>query len=221
MLTPYLIIVFIEMCKDLICHEKITVPYYWYLDFMFFWYLAFYLCICSQRLYEKKYLVIVILAVGIFLVDSLWGNGLRAEQALSFATGVYISDNYEKASKYGTNWYALISLITIGVLLLGLKQLPDIRGMEDTICWQVIQLLLKLVCAIAFMGIIYKTQRLLENRFTDVSGNLSYELYLVHFRLLTIISNKAITVVTFFISSMIGAWVLKLLVEMKNKVIKQ
>ena len=68
--------------------------------------------------------------------------------------------------------------------MLATKQIPAIRMNEGEILWQGIQLVMKISFAMAFIAGVYWVRRLFDNGFTTLVGGISYELYLVHFRLL-------------------------------------
>lgn len=166
-------------------NAEIEIPYYWYLDFMFFQYMVFYLIITIPKLYTKRYLALCIVSVVTFVWCSCTGNGLRAEQAISFLVGVWISDNYEKVKKWLMNPLILMTLLVSGVLLLATKQIPAIRMQEGEILWQCIQLVMKVSFAMAFIGGTYRFRRFLNNGFITLVGGISYELYLAHFKIAT------------------------------------
>lgn len=207
-LVPYITICVLEVCRELISGHRIEIPYYWYLDFMVLWYLIFYAVITIPGAYSKRYIILGLSSVLVFAVSFLLGSGIRAEQAVSFMLGVVISDNYKKAKKFVLNHYAMVGLLAFGILLLGAKQIHFIRSFENTALWELIQLLMKLSFAIAFIGMAYKCRALFNNGFIAVAGAASYELYLVHYRLLGLLQNGIAGIVIFLVTSVVGAWVL-------------
>lgn len=197
---------------------KIEIPYYWYLDFIFFQYLVFYLIITIPKLYTKRYLVLCVISIVTFIACSYTANGLRAEQAISFLVGVWLSDNYAKARKWLTNPMILLTLMIGGTLLLATKQIPSIRIHEGEILWQGIQLVMKTSFAMVFIGGVYRGKRLFNNGFIALVGGISYELYLVHFRLLAFPQKGIYGKCTFIGLSIIGAWIVnKLTITLKSK----
>lgn len=185
---------------------EIEIPYYWYLDFMFFQYFVFYLIIAIPKLYAKRYLMLCVVSTVTFIGCSCMANGLRAEQAISFLVGIWISDNYEKAKKWLMNPMILLTLMIGGTLLLATKQIPAIRMHEDGILWQGIQMVMKVSFAMAFIGGVYQVRRLFNNGFIILVGGISYELYLVHFRMLRFPQKGVLGMCIFWGLSLVGAW---------------
>ena len=205
-LIPYAIVSIVVITMQFLTRTKIEIPYYWYLDFMFFQYLVFYLIIAIPKLYTKRYLVLCVVSVVTFVWCSCTGNGLRAEQAISFLVGVWISDNYEKAKKWLLNPMILMTLLISGTLLLATKQIPAVRMQEGKILWQGIQVVMKVSFAMAFIGEAYRFRKLLNNGFITFVGGISYELYLVHFRILSLPQKGVFGMCIFLGLSLVGAW---------------
>ena len=208
-LIPYAIVSIAVITMQFLTRTRIEIPYYWYLDFMFFQYLVFYLIIAIPKLYTKRYLVLCVVSTVIFLGCSCTANGLRAEQAISFLVGVWISDNYAKVKKWLMNPIDPMILLTLmigGTLLLATKQIPAIRMNEGEILWQGIQLVMKISFAMAFIAGVYWVRRLFDNGFTTLVGGISYELYLVHFRLLGLLQKGTLGMCIFLGVSIVGAW---------------
>ena len=141
-----------------------------------------------------------------FIGCSYTANGLRAEQAISFLVGVWVSDNYAKARKWLMKPMILLTLMIGGTLLLATKQIPAIRMNEGEILWQGIQLVMKISFAMAFIAGVYWVRRLFDNGFTTLVGGISYELYLVHFRLLGLLQKGTLGMCIFLVVSIVGAW---------------
>lgn len=141
-----------------------------------------------------------------FIGCSCTANGLRAEQAISFLVGVWISDNYEKVKKCLLNPIVLMTLLISGTLLLVTKQIPAIRMHEGEILWQGIQLVMKVSFAMAVIGEVYRARRLFNNGFITLVGGIAYELYLVHFRLLGLPQKGVLGMCIFLGVSIVGAW---------------
>ena len=185
---------------------KVVIPYYWYLDFIFFWYVVFYGIISIPWMYTKRYWILIIASIVTFIVCTMAGSGLRAEQALSFLIGIWVSDNYEDARKMLTNKGALATLVIIGGALLIIKQIPVIRIQGNAVLWQSIQLVMKVSFALALIGLIYRFRKFFNNGFIALVGGISYELYLVHFRLLSLPQKGIWGMCAFLGLSIIGAW---------------
>ena len=205
-LIPYAIVSLVVITTQFLTRTKIEIPYYWYLDFIFLQYLVFYLIITIPKLYTKRYLVLCVVSIVTFIGCSYTANGLRAEQAISFLVGVWLSDNYAKARKWLMNPMILLTLMIGGTLLLATKQIPSIRMHEGEILWQCIQLIMKTSFAMAFIGGAYWVGGLFNNGFITLVGGVSYELYLVHFRLLELPPKGVWGMCVFLGASLVGAW---------------
>lgn len=215
-LIPYLIVSIVVTSVEFLCGSKVEIPYYWYLDFILFWYIIFYLIIKVPRLYTKRYWILGIAGIVIFITCS----GLRAEQAISFLIGIWISDNYEKARKTFTNNGVLVILMITGIVFLMMKQIPTIRIQGgETLLWKSIQFVMKLSFAMAFIGLAYRFRMLFNNGFIVFAGKISYELYLVHYRLLSLPQKGIRGMCAFLGLSIVGAWIInKISSYIKKKV---
>lgn len=215
-LIPYLIVCIAVISVQLLYNLKMQIPYYWYLDFILFWYIIFYLIIKVPRLYTKRYWILGIAGIVIFIICT----GLRAEQALSFLIGIWISDNYEKARKTFTNNGVLVILMITGIVFLMMKQIPVIRiHVGETLLWKSIQLVMKLSFAMAFIGLAYRFRMLFNNGVIVFASKISYELYLVHYRLLSLPQKGIWGMCAFLGLSIVGAWVInKISSYIKEKV---
>ena len=178
-----------------------------FLDFILFWYLVFYLIISIPGMYAKRYWILSVTSIMVFIACTMAGSGLRAEQALSFLIGIWISDNYESAREVLTNKGILFTLVITGGVLLMTKQIPIIRIQGDTVLWQGIQLGMKVSFAMALIGFIYCFRRIFNSGFIALVSKISYELYLVHFRLLRLPQKGVMGMCSFLGLSIIGAWV--------------
>lgn len=201
----------VVICET-ITKNEVTIPYYWYIDFMLFWYLVFYAVIRIPNLYSQRYSILGIASLMVFIVGCILNNGLRAEQAVSFFIGVLISDNYEKSKEKITESRMIAVVLIIGVTLLGCKQMPAIRSMENTAIWYGIQLIIKDSIAIAIIGLVYKFSALFQNRMLMNVGLVSYEVYLVHYQLLSLPARGIVGMLIFVTISLLGAWMIHRLV---------
>lgn len=193
---------------DVLTQNEVAIPYYWYLDFMLLWYLVFFVVIRIPNLYSHRYSILGIASLVVFIVGCAFNNGVRAEQAVSFFIGVWISDNYEKAKEKITDSRMIAVLLIIGIVLLGCKQMPAIRAMENTAVWKEIQLVMKVSIALATIGLIYKIKSIFNNRFISVLGLISYEIYLVHYQLLELPLKGFVGMLIFVTVSIFGAWLI-------------
>ena len=214
-LIPYILVCFMVVLCDTLAGVDVYIHHYWYLDIMLLWYLVFYALIKVPNLYVNRNLVLGLASICVFVVGSILNNGLWAEQAVSFFMGVWMSDNYEKIKKKMTDIRVIIALLIIGVVLLGCKQIPVIRALEDTAMWQGIQLVMKVSVAVAFIGATYRLRRVFDNQMIRIIGSISYELYLLHVNILSFPSRGL--VVEFVAISLLGAWLVHWMTECIGK----
>lgn len=214
-LIPYILVCFMVVLCDTLAGVDVYIHHYWYLDIMLLWYLVFYALIKVPNLYVNRNLVLGLASICVFVVGSILNNGLWAEQAVSFFMGVWMSDNYKKIKKKMTDIRVIIALLIIGVVLLGCKQISEIRALEDTAMWQGIQLVMKVSVAVAFIGATYRLRHVFNNQMIRIIGSISYELYLVHINILSFPSRGL--VVEFVAISLLGAWLVHWMTESIGK----
>lgn len=167
-LVPYVFVVIATFLWDCFIGVSFTVPTYWYISFMFFWYIVFFLIIQVRGAYDLRYWILGIASVTVFML----GNSLQAEQALSFFFGVLISDHQEYAENKMTNSKFLLFLFILGCCLLGLKQVPVIRNLQGNYIWYVLQLVMKLSLALMIIGATQKYQEVVSNKLIFYGGNI-------------------------------------------------
>lgn len=212
MLIPYLIVIAGCYGFAIITRTKFEFPYYWYLDFMLFWYAVYFVVIKIPGTYNKRYWILGVASLAAFLC----GSGIRAEQAVSFLFGVWISDHFEKTKKIiDSRWLMLCAVI--GVLILGVKQIPMLRNLEDSLIWYGMQLVMKLSLAVVILGTTQKFQGPMNNKLIALAGVVSYEFYLVHYRLLALPSSGIIGMVIFIILSILLSIVLNKIILLIRK----
>lgn len=220
-LLPYIMVCIVVIICDAFSKNEVTIPYYWYIDFMLLWYLAFYAVIRIPNLYSHRYSFFGIVSLLVFFVGCALNDGLRAEQAVSFFIGVWISDNYKKAKGKIIKNQMIAVLLIVGIALLGCKQVPAIRALENTAMWYGIQLMMKISVAIAFIGLIYKFSAFFKNRMLMNVGLVSYELYLVHYQLLSLPGRGIVGILVFDAISLLGAWLIhRLVAEIRVRLIR-
>lgn len=162
-----------KLALDLLCLRTRL----WFVSYILYMYVAFYFFtrwIPNQRL---TMLCLTSLAM-LFLMD-----GVEGEQAFSFLTGTAISAHKDKAVAWLTRYRYKLSaiLVAIGTLFLCLKQLPAVRAYGEGCIMNIVQMFIKLPWGLAIVLITQRAIRLQNSRFLSFCGNISYELYLVHF----------------------------------------
>lgn len=94
------------------------------------------------------------------------------------------SEKKEKLKK--SNWKAGSILIIFSVVFLTLKQTSIVRSAPQLI-YNFVQLMIKLPCGIGACGWIISINKKISLKFLDLVGKISYELYLVHGYILSIV----------------------------------
>ena len=183
---PYLLLICIDIIIDIVMKESISIPSYWYIGFIFFWYFVFYLLIKIPKIYDKKYIILGIISICVFAFTP----EIQSEQAISFTLGIYISDKLKNNEKLLKN-RTYIFLIILGITLLIIKQIPVVRNIQNNLIWNIIQLIMKLSFAFLIILLTYKYQKVFTNIMLKILGNASFEFYIVHYsRLLNLVNSE-------------------------------
>lgn len=150
-------------------------PYGWYLNYLFLWYIIFYIVMKLHIKKEKKLALLAIISVTLFFVC----GEIRAEQSLSFFTGILLSEfKSDKIKKYA-NWKLGILFVVFGCAFLALKQ-TDLVRMGSPLIFKFIQMLIKLPCGLGLCLVGMSVASKINLRFLALVGTISYELYLIH-----------------------------------------
>lgn len=227
-IVPYLIIFFIygiinyhkldtlKLLKLFFTIEEVNNYYYWYIGYQLICYIIFFITVTlSQNKVQKNILLSLFFGICFLLF-----NEIRAEQSVSFMLGIIVSDN--KNIKENINNTAItITLLIIGILALGLKQIDIVRHLPNVL-FKFIQLAIKLSLGIALINITYKinNNKLMNNinKILNTIGKYSYEIFLSHgLAILVFESNKnnKLNLILFFIITIIVSYLLK---KMTNKI---
>lgn len=209
MLIPYIIVIVLGSFWHIATGKELVIPYYWYLDFVLFWYLVFYAVLKIPGAYEKRYWILGIASGAVFLC----GNGLRAEQAISFLLGIWISDHYEIAVKKMTSNKILFLCGMMGIFILASKQVPMVRDLEDSLVWYALQLIMKVFFAIVILGMSQKLQWMMKSKLITMLGIISYEFYLIHMRLLKLPQRGILGMIAFIGLSLLLSGTINLLIR--------
>ena len=180
------------------------------------WYVIFYIVRKINAI--DKYKEAVFFAVSIVTFFCL--REIKAEQSFSFLTGIIFSEKKEIQKKVFKPRSGFI-LIMIGLSCLATKQLPIIRSGSQTLM-KFVQLGIKLPCGLGSIILLYvfllAAHDVDDRNITNVLygiGLISYELYLIHGYVLTVISVSWIGAIVFILLtgtvSFVYWWVLKLL----------
>lgn len=204
---------------------------FWFISFLLYNYLIFYVCCKSSTIYKYRYVLFGAFAVCIFLFD----NRIRAEQALSFVSGIILADYKDRIINVFVNSRKLQSFQTILLLLsiaaLAAKQTSNVRvSMEQyRLIQNAVELAIKFPFALFLLSLCFlqrpKTvtwKRIIDkNRFLIYCSNVSLELYMIHFSLRFMIDkDNPFTSLTFFlILSFSTSWLLYRIKNLINSLI--
>jgi len=215
-------VTFVQFIKDVTCINPLS-PFGWYLHYLLLCYLVYWLIRILPI--TNKYFIYSVFFISVVSFFLFRGNGLEAEQSLSFAVGILFSNSKEhlkiEKSTY-INIKNAIFLFFIGTLFLGLKQTEVIRSSPEMI-YNLFQLMIKLSYALFVLEFImlFPYKKIL-NVFRTY-GFISYELYLVHGMILYLfLPNNYLMIFAFLITSLSGSllfYSLNLIVKKFLKVI--
>ena len=189
-----------EIFKHLLCIDR-----NWYVRYLFYWYFLFYIL---TKIFKKGY-EYVLLCAGLIMLFLL--PEIEAEQSLSFVTGVFLSI-YKDKIKLSQRQVIITSgaLLFVGGLFLIIKQIPEIRFYAGTTIYSTLQLFLKLTIA---NSVLFSCTILFRSKspyFLYFTGLMSYEIYLVHCKLLGITSSSQtiLSLLSFYVLTYIFSYVL-------------
>lgn len=187
---------------DVFC-IKPKYPYGWYLQYLVLWYVLFYVVMrVSDRIHldgEKKILVFSLISIILFFTQ----NEIRAEQSLSFLTGIILSEKKEKVGKI-LKWRSGFLLTICGIAFLALKQLDFIRSAPQLV-YNLVQLGIKLPVGMGLIILCYLIAEKINLRLFAWVGMISYELYLIHGYVLPNVKGIVGAVLFWLLSFGIGA----------------
>lgn len=194
---PYIttFILVIVMNNIPIIKNYMIIPVYWYLSFILLQYILYYIYVKVKFLNKNRELYWIIINICILI----FFNEIKAEQALSFYTGILISDNYEKIKKLKSKSIIYLFLIGIGICFFIIKQFPFIRSFYGTCIFSMIQLLIKLPVALGIILLSYNFKKIYYIKIFEYIGKLSLMFYLVHMAFLPLIKLTRYSVINLII----------------------
>lgn len=189
---------------------KPTIPYGWFFQYLILWYIIFW--IAEFILGGKKVWAILIISA---IFSFCFLPEIMAEQSISFIAGVFVSDKKYWISKIVTEEKKICvscSLILIGLLFLGIKQIEIVRAAPQ-IVFNVVQLLIKLPISIGIVTLLLSSyiNKTIKYRLFFLLGQISYELYLLHGMCINYIdSTNVVYIMLSLLASIFFAWLLKI-----------
>lgn len=150
----------------------------WYMQYLFVWYILFFVAHCSQWTYRIRWYIIGTSALLMFLY---WGP-LQQEQSLCFPLGMWIGEHYEQVKIIDKRTYLRLSAaaVIVAILALGAKQIPYIRSDISSWTFITLQVILKTSMAIAVITAVPFIAKIKTSHFLLFTGVISYEIYLAH-----------------------------------------
>jgi peptidoglycan/LPS O-acetylase OafA/YrhL len=150
----------------------------WYLQYLFVWYIIFYMTHCHMMMFRFRWYIIGISTLAMFWC---W-TPIQQEQSLCFPLGVWMGENYHRLKSVNRHTCLKIASFAVvgSVVALGAKQIPWIRSDISSIPFVTLQIVLKTAMAIAVIAVVPFVTWLNRNRFLWFTGLISYEMYLIH-----------------------------------------
>ena len=176
----------------------------WYIRYLFYWYFAFYV-FCRFVPQYRTLLMAITSAVMLCILP-----GIEAEQSLSFITGYLLS--LHNINTQPNRWQRISFLFFVfGIGFLAIKQTPLIRELYGTIIYNLVELGLKWNIAFFIILFGYNLYKLnFVSRFLSITGLMSFELYLIHCKLLPLVRNgyTVLNITLFFVITYILSYIL-------------
>lgn len=150
----------------------------WYMQYLFVWYIIFYLSHCAKWLHRIRWYFVAFAALLMFI----YWEPMQQEQSLCFPLGMWIGENYERVKKINRRIYlkAAIVAAVVAVIVLSAKQIPSIRNDVSSLLFITLQLMLKTSMAVTVIMAVPFVSFLFRSRYLWFTGLISYELYLIH-----------------------------------------
>ena len=141
----------IDFILDILCLKSS----YWYVSFLIYNYALFWLCNYKKTPIKIKYSIFLLFGLALLLFD----YRIRAEQALSFPTGMLLADFKNIRNKLNLKNQYITYLFIFSFFLLLLKQIPYLRSIyiNHRILINISELFMKYGFALYFITIINTT----------------------------------------------------------------
>lgn len=153
---------------------------YWFIEFLVWNYAVYWL---SQRFFSK-HLFLVFLLTGMLFLNVLMQ--MEAEQAFSFAAGVWASQHIEDIRGMTGRKVVAFTIVSFlfALFFLLLKEIPFVHSYKGTLLYNYILLCIKLPMSFTLLLIPTLFSFVLRSRLLYLAGISSLEIYLVHLALL-------------------------------------
>ena len=199
----------------------------WYLQYIAICYVLFFLtkvAVSKLSLNKSREVAVIIAVFAIwFAVDSLFFANpdmpfLRARQMLSFPCGMLIAkykSNIEDRIAKGKCLLKIFIPCIIGLGMMLVTNLEPIKKLPFIIS-NILSLFTVLPLAIAVLAVFWKLPFIFENHFLLITGQLSYEIYLIHTYALAILGKSLLRIIVFLVVTYLSAVILHLLVRRRG-----
>ncbi|MDO5125587.1 MAG: acyltransferase family protein [Ruminococcus sp.] len=205
---------------------KSSTAYGWYMQYIVICYLLFFLV---KKIFgkssSKNQLAIMFILFGLwFVLDSVFFANpsmpsLRARQMFAFPMGMFIAQQRVKIEEKANGFLPIALFAVTGLLFTSITQIGFVRELPY-ILTNVLSLLTVVPLALAVLLVGLKFPILFRNHSVIWLGLISYELYLVHAFTLKLVKPSIISVVLFIGLTFILAYLLHLIIGLKNKALK-
>lgn len=209
-MIPYAIFIIAYRC---IRHQFTPVPFildvvclkttYWFVEYIAWWYIIFYI----TTKWIPRYRLVTMAVVGTVLLFTL-PQRLEQVQAYSFLFGVLLSEKGNKLLRISPKHWVSIMVISfvVGTIILGIKQLPTIRAISDSMAYTLIQLSCGTLYAFTILAFIIAFPKFTSSRFLLLAGGISFELYLFHFPFYPQVDGNLTRAYLLIFASFLAAW---------------
>ena len=156
----------------------------WFIDYIVKWYVVYWI----GRKLLPRYNTYILIA---FAVYSIFQQQLCSEQAFSFLCGYLASEHYDRIRNIDKSKIAIATAIccSYGCALVLIKELPIIQQLKGTLPFNILLLNIKLPLATFILALPNLLPAVKRIKFISWTGKISYELYIVHYNFMPLISS--------------------------------
>lgn len=194
----------------------------WFINYILICYMIFWAITSVVKDNKKRVCTFITAFVAWFIIDSLFfvvvdAPFLRARQMPSFILGVLMALKKEERKKVLKNNVAIVANIIIGVVFLGVTNLPVIKAIPIVFS-NFLSLFTTVPLALFVISLTAKLDSLFSNGSLLFIGSISYELFLVHNYSSILVTNRLGSLLVFTIITIVLAWALnKMYRNVKNR----
>ena len=184
----------------------------WFVDYILRWYLVYWACqtICP------KYTKLLLFA---FALYNIFQQQFYSEQAFSFLCGYLASEHIDTINQLEKKKIARFTgiIVSYGLFFLILKEMPFIQQIKGTLPFNIILLNIKLPLAMCIITMPYLIPVIKKLSIFHKLGNISYELYIVHYNFMPFITSIVSILVYATYSILISIIFRKLNIQLSQK----